>query len=409
MSKSAQLDREIAAVLAQGAPHGAKSKPGTLQLDIDSYLAQADRNVERMMSDLIPQPEPAACKVPHRRKLAMAVEPDQQAKIKREPVGDIDLSSYSKIIVAFSGGKDSLACLLHILDAGVPRSRIELWHHDVDGQEGSTLMDWPCTRDYCRKVAEAFGVPIYFSWKVGGFEREMLRNGDRTAPIKFETPDGIGTAGGVGGKLGVRRKFPQVSADLSVRWCSAYLKIDVGSCALRNQDRFNHTRTLMVTGERAEESKARARYLTFEEDRADGRDGRAKRHVDHWRPIHAWPERDVWAIIERYRVVPHPAYVIGWGRVSCATCIFGSENQWASISKLSSKMFGKVADYESEFGVTIQRKKNVRQLAVLGQAYEWDPADAKAAMSEKISGPIIAAPGTWKLPSGAYGESCGPT
>lgn len=59
---------------------------------------------------------------------------------------EVNPSSYDVVIVAFSGGKDSLACLLHLLELGVPRSKIELWHHDVDGREGSTLMDWPCSR-----------------------------------------------------------------------------------------------------------------------------------------------------------------------------------------------------------------------------------------------------------------------
>ncbi len=324
--------------------------------------------------------------------------------------GEPNLASYSTVIIAFSGGKDSLACLLHVLDCGVPRERIELWHHDVDGQEGSTLMDWACTRDYCRKVAAAFGVPIYFSWKVGGFEREMLRNRNLTAPIKFETPDGIRTVGGITGNAdGVRRKFPQVSADLSVRWCSAYLKIDVGSAALRNQARFNNTRTLMVTGERAEESTSRANYLVFEEDRADGRAGRAKRHVDHWRPVHAWSERDTWEIIERYRVTPHPAYRIGFGRVSCARCIFGSPDQWASTDRLEPAKLAKVANYEQEFGVTIQRKRNVRQLVVLGQPYRWSDVDARAAISDTFDEPVIMARGAWRLPMGAFGDSAGPT
>jgi tRNA(Ile)-lysidine synthase TilS/MesJ len=61
----------------------------------------------------------------------------------------MDLASYDVIIVAFSGGKDSAACVLHLLDLGVPKHKIELWHHLVDGREGSTLMDWPCTEAYC--------------------------------------------------------------------------------------------------------------------------------------------------------------------------------------------------------------------------------------------------------------------
>ena len=103
-------------------------------------------------------------------------------------VPEPDLASYDHFIVAFSGGKDSLACVLHLLDLGVPRDRIELWHHDVDGQEGSRLMDWPVTRDYCRAVAEALEIPLYFSWKVGGFEREMRRDGTATAPTRYEAP-----------------------------------------------------------------------------------------------------------------------------------------------------------------------------------------------------------------------------
>ncbi len=78
------------------------------------------------------------------------------------------LASYDTIIIYFSGGKDSLACLLFLLWLGVDPSKIELWHHEIDGREGSHLMDWLITPDYCRKVAAAFGVPIFFSWKVGG-------------------------------------------------------------------------------------------------------------------------------------------------------------------------------------------------------------------------------------------------
>jgi predicted phosphoadenosine phosphosulfate sulfurtransferase len=66
----------------------------------------------------------------------------------------VDLHSYENIIVFFSGGKDSLACLLQLLDVGAKPGRIELWHHDVDGREGSNLMDWPCTASYCRAVAD---------------------------------------------------------------------------------------------------------------------------------------------------------------------------------------------------------------------------------------------------------------
>ena len=69
---------------------------------------------------------------------------------------------------------------------------------------------------------------------------------------------------------------------------------------IRNQDRFLDRRTLIVTGERAEESRARAGYATFEPDRVDARNGtRRCRHVGHWRPVHGLTEAAVWEMLRR--------------------------------------------------------------------------------------------------------------
>jgi len=324
------------------------------------------------------------------------------------------LNSYDYIIVAFSGGKDSQAMFLDLLERGVDKNKIELWHHIIDGREGSTLMDWFCTEDYCRQFAKAFNVPIYFSWKEGGFEREMLRENTPTAQNHFEFPseedDNIVECGLSGGKgtNGLRRKFPQVSADLSVRWCSAYLKIDVCTAAINNQMRFRNKKTLVLTGERAEESSARAKYTAFEPDRADRRNGkRVQRHVDHWRSVHAWTETEVWAIIERFGVLSHPAYRLGWGRLSCIACIFGSKNQFASLNALNPEQAQKIVNYENEFGVTIKRKLSVEELIATGVPYQMDEATMKQALSEEYYQPIIT--DNWTLPAGAFGESTGPS
>ncbi|WP_346773602.1 hypothetical protein [Sphingomonas sp. ABOLF] len=166
-----------------------------------------------------------------------------------------DLRAYRRIVVAFSGGKDSLAALLHLLAIGVPAHAIELHHHDVDGH-GPSFMDWPCTPGYVRAIAAHLGLPLYFSWREGGFARELDRSAAPTAPIRFETPDGIGIAGG-NGPAGTRGIFPQTAADLRVRWCSPSLKIDVLAAAIRNQARFLDGSTLVVTGERRGKPGAR--------------------------------------------------------------------------------------------------------------------------------------------------------
>lgn len=324
-----------------------------------------------------------------------------------------DLESYDHILVAFSGGKDSLACLLHLFELGVPKEKIELHHHDVDG--GNPLMDWPVTPSYCNAVAAALDLPIYHSYRVGGFEREMLRNNTPTAPVFFQSPSDRGPNPPlVGGKgtNGTRLQFPQVSADLSVRWCSAYLKIDVMAALIRNDRRFDGKRVLVITGERAEESAARARYKRFEPHRSDLRNGRRPRHIDAWRPVHAWTREQVWFIIRRHGVIPHPAYYLGWARLSCMCCIFGSPNQWASVRAISTERFDRIASYELTFGKTIHRSRSVIEQADKGTTYPallQNPDLMMEAMQQVYNLPVLCEPADWQMPAGAFGEDVGPT
>jgi len=323
-----------------------------------------------------------------------------------------DLASYDRFVVAFSGGKDSIASLLTLLDAGVSASRIDCYHHDVDGA-GPGFMDWPCTTAYCRAVTQALDMPLYLSWREGGFLREMLRDGTPTAPIRFQTPEGLVQQVGGTGQPGTRLRFPQVTANLNQRWCSAYLKIDCMSALIRAQDRFLGRRTLILTGERAEESTARAHYATFEPDRTDTRDGtRKRRHVDHWRPVHALTERAVWEMMQRYGIVPAPAYRLGWSRLSCIACIFGGNDQWATIRHIAPERFEEIADYEDRFDRTIHRTMAVRERADRGRPYVAaieQPGLARAAMRSTWNDPVRVPPHVWQLPAGAFGTSLGPS
>jgi 3'-phosphoadenosine 5'-phosphosulfate sulfotransferase (PAPS reductase)/FAD synthetase len=417
-----------------------------------------------------------------------------------------DIHSYDKILVMFSGGKDSIALFLYLKEQGVDMSKVELWHHDIDGDSEkvqSNFMDWTVTKGYCKAFADAFSVPIYFSWRDGGFKREMLRNGqyeasksipdlldnpskkefckrnkvvskevldgvvsftmqevecemvdDKLTRVKPETNIGeeftliVDKAAFTGAifyedenhnvqstepsynplYIGKREKFPQVTADLSTRWCSSALKIDACASAIRNQDRFKGSKTLVLTGERSQESmgdekfeqmmdgtlpdedrKGRATYNILEADRSDNRNGKTARFINHFRPIRDWRESDVWAIMERHGVRPHVAYEIGYGRVSCMNCIFGNADQWASSMMISPSSVNEIIELEGKFGVTIHREKSVKQRIPEGSPYEGiNPERIALANSKVYTEDIIVPVDEWELPAGAYGESCGP-
>lgn len=331
---------------------------------------------------------------------------------------EFDIDSYDYIIVACSSGKDSQDCVLYVKSLGVDMRKVELWHHEVDGrpgddQGGSTafgMFDWPVTHAYTKAFAAALGIPVYFSWRHGGISREMFRQDALTAPVSFETPDGeIITVGGVRGNPNTRLMYPQVSANLTVRWCSSKAKIDTGDNALNNQPRFLGKRVLFITGERAEESAARSKYKTFEPHRADRRDGKkVQRHIDHWRPIHGWSEAQVWELLEREKVLVHPAYRLGWGRLSCMSCIFGSNAQWASIKAIDPERFEWHANNEQDFGKTIHRTKSLMERVQAAKPYQdMNPLLIMQALSTTYDAPIFVE--NWELPVGAFGESNGPT
>ncbi len=328
----------------------------------------------------------------------------KQSTIQRE-----NLTQYDRIIIAFSGGKDSLATLLLLLELGFG-SKLELWHHSIDGaSDDPNFFDWHITEGYCQAIALYFEIPLYFSYREGGFKREMMRDNQATAPVWYQSKDHTWHSTGGKGKPNTRLKFPMPTASLQTRWCSSYLKISVMDTAIRNQARFSEGKTLVITGERAEESAARAKYRDFEPHRTNSK----TRHIDHWRPVLRWDREKVWKIIKKHGIIPHPAYYLGFSRTSCRNCIFLQKDDLSTLQILNSDQLEEIASLEQKFNSTIaydqQRAKNgLPQLNVVdrakqGKARNVDSAWAELAWSNTWDIAIAVSSGDWELPLGAYG------
>lgn len=314
----------------------------------------------------------------------------------------LPLDEYDAIIVSFSGGKDSLACVLDLLERGVDKAKIQLWHQRIDGSAtDASFFDWPITEAYCEAVAKALDIKLFYQWKDAGFKGEMLREESTTKGMYFETQAGDVkyVAPSTRGKVATRRKFPQVSPDLSVRWCSAYLKIDVCTRAINNDPAFKNAKILVITGERREESANRARYAEV-----DAHKSNCKRRVVHqWRSVINWTEQQVWDIIAKYKINAHPCYHLGFGRCSCMTCIFGDKNQWATVRALDEKRFDEILGYEREFECTIKKGSSVEDQADAGQPFEQidSELEQRRIALGKVYPVEMVTVEDWKLPAGA--------
>lgn len=299
-----------------------------------------------------------------------------------------------KYLVAFSGGKDSVAMVLHLLELGINRSDIHLHHHEVDGG-GQNLWDWGGTASYCQAFADAMGLKLFFSGRFGGIDREMLRTNEGCQSVYYY---GDGEKTVLTSKPGstTRLKFPAVAADLRTRWCSACIKINVFSRVITNL--YPTGEYIVCTGERGEESANRARYAKREPHQSNS----LKRSVTAWRPILDWTEGEVWAIIERWKIQPHPCYELGYSRCSCQICIFGSANVWASNAELSPSKLVYIRQREIEFGFTLYNGMTILEKAKKGVSFLL-PENVKKWKNQaliRFTLPIIVE--KWKLPQGAF-------
>lgn len=387
----------------------------------------------------------------------------------------LPLEGYDLIVVLLSGGKDSVACFYKLLELGVPKEKIELWHHDIDGGHPSRRMDWRCTKNYVKALAKAEGVKLRISYRVNGFFGELYRIG-ASEPIEWIEPDteevkqcrlsanymkclelkeqATEEMESLLKKHGYRMKFPAKSPDLSKRWCSAYLKICVADAVVSNLDRLGelerlggkrlkfpakggthqgrwcsgnlkaavqdsvtsnlettkeYKKILIVSGERRGESAGRSKYNEMEIHRTNA-EKRSHRIVHQWRAVIDYSEKDVWEVLKRHNVNPHPCYRIGWNRCSCAMCIFSTPPLLAGIKEIYPDEYGALKQDEQILGFTLDNKKSLDEF--VGEAQSCVFWKDKAAIRSIRTGLFSIKEmyvKNWKYPAGAFhGAEGGP-
>ena len=309
------------------------------------------------------------------------------------------------VIVQYSGGKDSLAALLWVLDSGAPKEKVQLWHQNVDGAVGSdnvASFDWPVTHQYLEATAQRFALPLYLQFIEEGFGGELIRLGKHSAPMwaQDRTPrnrlrwisTGERKAGALEGrKFGVPAQIP----DMRKRWCSAVLKIEPSRWAQREltreqlegsdgsvsagmlaPSRFKRSarrlkriaefyralrgqgvkeaqarkiaerpQFVVVTGERRSESANRAVYHTVQPEPGVANQTRL---AVRWRPVLHLTDEQVYSLIRENELQVHPAYELGYGRCSCYGCVFAGAREFATMAQVNPGIFKRLAALEKQ-------------------------------------------------------------
>lgn len=344
----------------------------------------------------------------------------------------LPLEEYDLVAVLLSGGKDSIACYYKLLELGVPRGKIEFWHHDIDGGNPCRRMDWRCTHNYVRSFADAEGVPLRLSWRVNGFFGELYRVG-ASEPVEWMEPEtgevircklsqnyikcqeikekAADDMENELKKLGYRMKFPAKTGDLSRRWCSAYLKIMVADTVMSNLEKTRaNAKVLVVSGERRGESSGRAKYNEMEIHRTNA-EAKAHRLVHQWRPVIDYSEKDVWEVLKRHNVNPHPCYRAGWNRCSCAMCIFSTPKLFAGIRELYLEDYALLKQDEEILGFTLDNKCDLDTFVGDAEScvYHGDLAAIHSLVTGEFTVDDVYVKGNWMYPAGAFhGAEGGP-
>lgn len=248
-----------------------------------------------------------------------------------------------RLVVSVSGGKDSTACCLHLMDLGYGPEDYDRIFFDT-GWEHQFLYE------YVENDLPAVVGPVTRLAAQIDLKEELI-------PIAEEFEAKLGMPYSSMVRLCLQKgMFPSRLR----RWCTEGLKVAPGRDYLVKLE----GQVVNVVGIRAQESAARSMMLEWEHS------GTFK--CDVWRPLIDWSEEDVIAIHQRHGVRPCRLYLEqGSTRVGCYPCIFARKSELRAMSDYTPERLAILAELEQQVALVA-----IARLAAEGSSLEergWGP------------------------------------
>lgn len=285
------------------------------------------------------------------------------------------------ILVSSSAGKDSLALLWHVYllakAAGVTE-RILVVHCDLG------RVEWGSTRELAEQQARALGLDFIAVTRNGGDLLQQVR--DRHVRLVAKAAAEEEKQGLAAGSLPVAPAWFSSAA----RYCTSNNKRDVVAqlmAALQEEHRGlgRPLRILNCMGQRAAESKARAKKLPLVIDKRASTQGRT---VVTWMPVHHLTDAAVWRMIHASGLPYSGVYDTGMRRLSCVFCMMATFNDLVLAARQDPELAAEYVKVEQETGSTF--KRGLSMADVLARALELNATEGPvrlvrgAAMAEHL-------------------------
>jgi 3'-phosphoadenosine 5'-phosphosulfate sulfotransferase (PAPS reductase)/FAD synthetase len=317
-----------------------------------------------------------------------------------------NLHFFDLIVLNSSAGKDSMASMEAVTaaaDAVGLRDRLVVIHSDLGRVEHPEVLA------YARDQAESLGLPFHVVRReVNGVQKDLLqrfienmqvrvvaRTGDPVTILELYragfTPgdlrhnlnlDDPRQLSGIEARLqdlgmsATDRKSPgdgQYRVFISrgfpgfgTRYCTSEFKTaEISKWVTewtkrwrwRNHEESRPARVLQVLGLRAEESDARAKPGFGWKKGAT-----SNQHVYQWLPIQGMTTGEVWDVIAASAMTHHPAYNVGFERLSCRLCPLAGEQDVALAALVYPELTDEIVAIERKYGHKFKETRSLEEI-----------------------------------------------